>query len=995
MNYAVAIVLALLAASSLAAQPVPDSRGTDFWFTFLPNFHNQASQVDEDPSLQPEHHVRIEIAAERPTSGEIRMRDSAGRVTVIPFTITRPQGTFSYQTFYGPYELYGFNRGRGFYAYDASQCNRVALQSVQVVADDDVSVYALNQAPFTSDAFMVLPTDALGKDYVIMAYPSSSPGGPGANNTPSQFAVVATEDNTVVAIRPRVPIVRNVTRDVDTVVLNRGESYLVQADMRQDPNGDVTGSVVFADKPVAVFAGHQRTSLPFNVTALQSRDCLVEQMNPVETWGKRAFIAPFQPSSNEEPVGEDQYRVVARFDRTEVRANGAVVANINAGEFYEAPLTGPIDVRASRPIMVAAYKKTSSTTSSAGQSFDGDPLMVLVPPEEQYMTGYTFVSIQTQRVVDFVQEDVYVEQYVNVVIPNAEPGKHPTYNLRVDGLPVTPSFTPIQASGWRYATVPLSSGAHTISADTLLGIFVYGYGQAVSYGYIGGTAYRPLDVYPPTMTIQRACDSVSVVFTDNVRGDKGLRSISISGQENVVVIRRDTIESFVPVATIAVVLDNPYADGWVNAVGIDAEDQDETTRLDIPGFTVAPPNIGSQFNPLLVSLTLPVRKQRCSPTTLVNYGRYPQTITAARLSSGRPVGFAVPLVLQPGQSINFDYCVAVGQEGLTSDTLFIEDSCVGRTSIVWNVNALWDREAPRMASIPGDACDVVAVVDVVEDSDFDFGIMNVRLADSLSQNVEVVEAAVNDVRAQLRLRRIDPYRDVIWFVEAIDSAGNLTIVGDTIPGFTLAIASAGASANTVTFRDVPVGSVRCDTVVAENYGLYPLAIDELFLVGNVRFSVPLAQLPLVIDPGERKGFVVCYAPVIRTEGDEMQHDTIVVGGPCSDRRILVEGTATAMQYSGISRCEVPVELDVWSLSGLAAVPLPAANRLTLVAPRAVGAGRLDVVSVTGGTVASWPFEPTPQGTALLIDVSLLADGTYVAVLRDDVGVQRVTFVVQH
>jgi hypothetical protein len=991
----ITIVVVSLSVLVAAAQPVPDSRGTEFWFTFLPNFHNQADVVDADPTLQPEHHVRIEIAAERPTRGEIRLRDSAGRVTVVPFSITRPQDVFSFQTFYGPYELYGFNRGRGGYAYNASQCNRVALQSMHVVADDEVSVYALNQAPFTSDAFMVLPTDALGRDYVIMSYPSSNPSGLGANHAPSQFAVVAVEDNTVVTIRPTAPIVRNVSMDVDTVVLNRGESYLVQVDMRANPVGDLTGSVVLSDKPVAVFAGHQRTTLPAGVSALQSRDCLVEQMNPVETWGKRAFIAPFRPSRNEERIGTDLYRVVARFDRTEVTANGTVVATINAGEHYEAPLTQPVDVRASRPVMVAAFKKTSSSTSSAGLSFDGDPLMVLVPPEEQYMTGYTFVSIQTQRVINFIQEDVYVEQYVNVVLPNQEPDKHPTFNLRVDGRPVTPVFTPIHTSGWRYATLPLSNGAHTIEADTLLGIYVYGYGQAVSYGYIGGTAYRPLDVYPPVMSIKQECDSITIIFTDNVRGDKGLRSISVTGQENVVIVRTDTIESFAPVATIKAMLDNPYADGWVNAKGVDAEDQDETTRLDIAGFTVAPPGHGPVAEPYRIALTQPVRKMRCAPTTLTNYGRFPQTITSARLSSGQPLGFTVPLVLQPGQSITFDYCVMVNQEGLTSDTLLLEDSCIGRTSIVWNVTALWDREAPRITALVGDPCDDVAVVDVVEDSDYDFGIMDVRLIDSLSANVEPRDVTVADDRARLSLRRVDSFQDVIWMIEAIDSAGNRRVFGDTIPGFTLSISSGGSGSNAIRFQDVPIGSVRCDSVVAENYGLFPLVIDRVTLAGNILFSIPLAQFPITLKAGERRGLVVCYAPQRLTLDDERDRDTMFAGGPCADRTIIADGTSVTLRYAGVSRCDVPVELDAFALQGLTAVPLPASNNVTLIAPRDVGPGRLDIVSLTGSRVASWPVGHTPQGSALMVDVSDVVDGTYVAILHDDGGVQRVVIVVRH
>lgn len=45
---------------------------------------------------------------------------------------------------------------------------------------------------------------------------------------------------------------------------------------------DLTGTYISSDKPVAVFSGNVRASIP---TSRTSRDHLVEQMIPVQTWG--------------------------------------------------------------------------------------------------------------------------------------------------------------------------------------------------------------------------------------------------------------------------------------------------------------------------------------------------------------------------------------------------------------------------------------------------------------------------------------------------------------------------------------------------------------------------------------------------------------------------------------------------------------------------------------------------------------------------------------
>ena len=151
----------------------------------------------------------------------------------------------------------------------------------------------MDQTITTSDAMMVLPTDVLGKRYRVMSYGSDGKldtnGGLNINSTPSEFVVTATEDNTAVTIQPRAQVFGNAKLNPIGLTLNRGESFLVQADITtQMLNSDLTGSVVESNKPVAVFAGHQRSSVPIeNVNNVSSRDYLLEQMLPISVWGTK------------------------------------------------------------------------------------------------------------------------------------------------------------------------------------------------------------------------------------------------------------------------------------------------------------------------------------------------------------------------------------------------------------------------------------------------------------------------------------------------------------------------------------------------------------------------------------------------------------------------------------------------------------------------------------------------------------------------------------
>lgn len=85
---------------------------------------------------------------------------------------------------------------------------------------------------------------------------------------------------------------------------------------------------------------------------------------------------------------------------------------------------------------------------------------------------------------------MYVEQYITVVAPTST-----LSTIKLDGKPVNVvKFVPIPPSneysfawlGGKNGADGMTDGAHTITADLPIGIYIYGYGEANSYGYAGG-----------------------------------------------------------------------------------------------------------------------------------------------------------------------------------------------------------------------------------------------------------------------------------------------------------------------------------------------------------------------------------------------------------------------------------------------------------------------------------------------------------------------------
>jgi hypothetical protein len=963
------------------AQDVPDSKGRDFWFTFLPNFHNGEQQGLNDPAERLEHELQIYIGAELPTKGTISWRTQTGTIRSTAFTITNPAALYRFAIFYDGIELKGISRSGAALDYLTSQNERVAQQHFHVVADDDVTVYALNQAPLTSEAFLVLPTDAVANDYVVMSYTTDIAGNIGnttasAATTPSQFAVVATEDSTVVTIDPTAPTPRNASATPFTVTLQQGESFLVQADPRANSRGDLTGSRVRSTKPVAVFAGHNRALLPIELRGdLSSRDCLIEQMNPVRTWGKSAFVTPMALPSTELGIGYDIFRVVAGFDSTEVFVDGQSRRMLMAGEFFEGRLLGAYEITTSRPSLTAQYKATSGDVPDPREY--GDPFMMLVPPAEQFMSSYRFINLQSY-VYDIVQgrpvviDSVYREQWMNLVIPSDRIG-----TLVLDGSPVDPGlFRPMGSSGFSYAQVRMTDGVHEIKADTLFGIYVYGYGEAVSYGYIGGMAFRPLDVYPPVISGALECNVYRGAVVDTVIADTKVREVNVQPGAVNAVLELDGFNPPQGVVQYAVRLVNPYEDGSLEFIAVDGVKQRERRRVQIPGFTVAISSAGSSTTLTQRSSVVAVGRERCDSIEIENYGKFSRTFTASFKGVTR-VDAPQPITLAAGERRVLRYCRAGTAEQVTSDTLVFGDSCLQRPVAVMTFEERLDDKGPQVQR-DVDLCDSVTIVTISDERSSDLGLRSVTILDSVLLNcsVDIISDVAQVLVRKYAVKPFDRYADVIYGFEAVDSIGNVSRIIDTIPGFRMSIDGVIDSVVRHAFDTTVIGSMACDTLPLENFGILGLNIPNAYLRSNTIFSAPQGQFGISLASNGGKGaLVVCFSPIVG-DTSKVLSDTIDFEINCRLRRLILNGVGRRNTLSGLSRCDAPVSISVRKLSGALVTPQPAQDRLTVTfAELDVRSATIRLVDLTGVVrwERSWSGEPT---SAVQVDCSDVPVGLY-------------------
>ena len=266
-----------------AADDNPSNVGCDFWAADLPNeaagFNDAEAQQFAIVAANDNDAAVMVTVTKNAASIPAVTEATVVQVSVPPHSASRidlPQrevdGTMQQNGTYAP------NTGGTF----------VSPHAYHVVSDQPIVVYQFNPIiqQFSNDASTLIPKSAVGKDYVIVGYPTANPCGiTGATpdaSIPDHTAVtiVPIEDDTHVTVVTTHPISASVTGSgiaipktpkggqVDLQLSRYMAASLssdqvigsfsdcIAAAMNQD--GDFTGTTVHADKPIVVFASNVR-----------------------------------------------------------------------------------------------------------------------------------------------------------------------------------------------------------------------------------------------------------------------------------------------------------------------------------------------------------------------------------------------------------------------------------------------------------------------------------------------------------------------------------------------------------------------------------------------------------------------------------------------------------------------------------------------------------------------------------------------------------------
>ena len=385
----------------------------------------------------------------------------------------------------------------------------ISNAAYRVQADGPVTVHQFNPpnnlgAGYSNDASLLLPANALGTQYRVMAYYSGDDLAVFARLSARWYVTIVasapgTTEVTVTSpagIRAGSGVPAIAPGGTQTLTLTQGQVVNLMADRNNgdDPDADdpadLTGMLINATQPVAVFSGSEASYIPDDTGAA---DHLEQQLYPVSTWGTELVLTKFARRGTE----DDVYRVMAANAGTTLRTT-PVIPGVDgrtlreAGDAVEFNYNGDFVVSADAPISVGQFMvgsfypglsgncsrsvtsgcaiPTSNECPLGDGTFKriGDPAFLLPSAASQFRADYTF----------YVPEG-YIQNYIGIALPTGA-------SLILDDATVTATRDPIPGTSWEVVRLPITPGTHSLVAGQPAGLSVYGYGCDVSYAYPGG-----------------------------------------------------------------------------------------------------------------------------------------------------------------------------------------------------------------------------------------------------------------------------------------------------------------------------------------------------------------------------------------------------------------------------------------------------------------------------------------------------------------------------
>ncbi|PIK35779.1 hypothetical protein BSL78_27399 [Apostichopus japonicus] len=228
--------------------------------------------------------------------------------------------------------------------------------TIVISAIGKVHAYAFTECSSQASAFRLLDVDDIGTNYWVMSYH--------IYRRHKMLAIVSIYDNTSIQIHLNTSIAPELYPNNITILLNKFQTYTLALEF------DPTGVQLTSNKPISVFSGHTKASVP----ATANTDPIAECLKPVEDWGT---VFSLTQLVDREFAGGYIVRILSSSTNNIITwklGGNHNETTLAAGEFLEVLVDGnvthPLEIVASNKVLVVQFTMMNDHTS---------PVMLQVP----------------------------------------------------------------------------------------------------------------------------------------------------------------------------------------------------------------------------------------------------------------------------------------------------------------------------------------------------------------------------------------------------------------------------------------------------------------------------------------------------------------------------------------------------------------------------------------------------------------------------------------
>jgi hypothetical protein len=309
-----------------------------------------------------------------------------------------------------------------------------------------------------------------------------------------------------------------------------------------------------------------------------------------------------------------------------------------------------------------------------------------------------------------------------------------------------------------------------------------------------------------------------------------------------------------------------------------------------------------------------------------NTGKFPQVIDRIKIEDAGSVSVrlnsTLPITIPPGKSVDISICAIGDSIGENAARIILENACASRHLVDLLVTTNADITPPVITADKSD-CGIPVTFYISDETLIDSGLDSISVDQSGTTNCDI-GIKQNGDRAIVTVSIIDQFQDAKYTIIITDKAGNRRVLSDSVSGLTIKIRDLeNNDISFVDFDSTGLGITKCDTIMIENTGRFPIIIPHVFMSRNLAFSIPVSQMPLILKPGEKNALAICYHPLIASNDiDTMERDTVGIYYGCSEKLIPLSGIGVQILGKTETNCDVVLRSEIVTVPGLISGPYP-------------------------------------------------------------------------